>query len=85
MLELKGEEKSGIGEKAFSIMTEIRRDIGEDIRHGHADIDDLVEHSILTKALNGDLKAQAFWLSNRMPDLWREECRNRPYLAKFSR
>ncbi len=35
--------------------------------------DGLVEDALLEKALGGDLRAQMYWLNNRLPDKWSDK------------
>ena len=52
--------------------------IAEALRRGRELTDYLVEKALLEKALAGDLRAQMYWLNNRMAHRWSANPADRP-------
>ena len=48
-------------------------EISEALKKGKEVVDYEVENALLTRAIQGDVTAQIFWLKNRKPDKWRDK------------
>lgn len=65
--------KMGIGNRTLYEWKQKYPQILQSIKKGKEVIDYQVENALLQSALDGNTKAQIFWLKNRRPDKWREK------------
>jgi len=62
----------GISRQALYKYLEKHPRFREDVEDARSIADDKVERALYKRAVDGDVRAQVFWLRNRRPDRWRE-------------
>lgn len=66
-------ENLGISKDTFYQYKKKYPDFSDSIKKGKEVVDFEVENALLQNALNGNITAQIFWLSNRKPKQWKNK------------